>query len=294
MPNEFIIYPAEAPEGNDPGSAEGSLAPKIERECLPDEVLPVFESDQGFSASLPHTLNTYGGENTITQDQTVHVRFVPLVGNLNLDPVVASLADTAEGQVRVDLPEEVYQRPDIYRVQFARIKEGAPVAHMSESLLQVKPTSFGTSPAAGPPTVYSIRQRLFDLSPDDNELLDEVEFRTDQVMEAMAWPIHTFNDQLPRDGGTYISANFPWTNKWADATVGRLLWTAANNFRRNQLNVQGGSIAINDKNREKEYLKEAKELMLSFQSWVGQEKYAKSALNAYGGVYSQYVRGSTI
>lgn len=185
------------------------------------------------------------------------------------DPVSPAL-----GLVRADLPPAAVERAGIYELNWAVLDEnGTPVA-VDRGLLSVEKSMFAHDALTvarnqGPPTIQEIRMRLMDSSATENLLLDDVEFKDEQILQAVARPIELWNE-TPPPIKTFTTRDFPFRGAWMDGIVGQLYTTAAAHYRRNVMRQSVGGGA--DKDKEREYMAEGQRLWQGYQQWLMSKK----------------------
>jgi len=140
-------------------------------------------------------------------------------------------------------------------------------------------------------TIPEIRLALADEMPEDNYLLDAVEFQDYQIMAAIRRPIELWNSLPPLDQryGFNIQ-NFPYRYYWMQMTISCLLEMAAHNKLRNDIPLSGGGIDTRDAWQHKEYHAKAQEMKSEFKDWAQSVKASLSVMDAWGTVHSDYYR----
>ena len=93
-----------------------------------------------------------------------------------------------------------------------------------------------------------VRAFLFDRCAEDNRLLASVQFRDDQIMNAMQLAVDEFNSTPPLVA-YYTTVNFPWKTEWLKGTAAYLLRSEALRQVRNQASYQTGTVTVNDSDK---------------------------------------------
>jgi len=176
--------------------------------------------------------------------------------------------------VRATLTNKMVDRPGIYNLSWAVLDEnGRPVA-VDRGIMTVERSLFPLDEAqahkdAGPPSLQEIRMRLMDSSPSENMLLDDVEFKDEQILLAIFEPVRYWNE-TPPPIRKYNTRTFPFRGAWVTGIMAQLHMMAAAHYRRNVLRsaVGGGS----DLDREREYMAEGMRLWQEYQAWVSNKK----------------------
>ncbi len=226
------------------------------------------------------------------EDQVV-VRYVPLGQTLNQDgcggllpiSVEATIHDAATGKIRISIPSVVMQEPGIYNCDFGFYRGGS-LRVVNRAMLSVEHTLFVNSPQAlraGIPTINELRGQIMDTA-GDNVRLENVEFSDQQLLDALVWPIQDFNEKSPNLGYTFDTTNFPYRAQWLDATIGRLYQTAAAWYRRNKMQGQGGGVALDELNRDKDYTTAAQMHMQNWNNFRDSKKVELNAKQWFGSV----------
>lgn len=202
--------------------------------------------------------------------------------------------DAAAGVVRVELSEDVTAHAGLYELSWAVVDDAGRPIVVDRGLLSVERSLFSSNALAlyknlGPPTLQELRMLMMDSSRNENVLLDDVEFKDDQLLLAIIEPVRYWNEQPPPIR-TYTTRTFPFRGAWAAAILGRLHLMAASHYRRNVLPHSAGGTAINDKAKEKEYLEEGRRLWEEYKDWVSKKKveinlrlFAGENVSAYSG-----------
>lgn len=141
----------------------------------------------------------------------------------------------------------------------------------------------------GPPSLAEVRLHLRDY-PENNMLLDEYEFDESEIALAIVRPIEYFNERPPPLSQRYSTTDFPYRYYWLEGICWQLFLSAANWYRRNRMPYQAGGLAVDDTNKEKEYLQAAQIYGQSYQDWVKLEKVRINMEAGFGCFGSDYGR----
>jgi hypothetical protein len=133
-----------------------------------------------------------------------------------------------------------------------------------------------------PLSMVEIRTFLRDRTPDDNYLLNDVQFSDSDIAAAITWPVDQWNE-TPPPVGTYTPATFPYRRHWLIAAAAHLLKSAAYNYARNDLQYNAGGTAVNDKNKHKLYMELSRDLQSEWENWMINKKIEINVDMAYGG-----------
>ena len=172
------------------------------------------------------------------------------------------------------------------------VKDGDTIVATDMSLMWIERSLF-VDPMVddtfhkGPPGVQNLRMALLDF-PESNLLLDDYEFKIDQLMHALTWPVTTWNSTPPPLRPALDTRDFPFRNEWTQATCGILFRHAAHGYRRNHLPYSAGGVSVDDHNKETQYL-QASELVLSeYKDFVRYKKLEINTSLCTGSVNSIY------
>jgi hypothetical protein len=279
--------------------------------------LKAFLVDQGVQATLEHTLRDRTGnpvdlttwfgtssDSLSSSSQSSSSRGVRLRVKEWLGESLSSLRNpvwevTGEvvsaqgGTVRATLDAETVARAGIYELNWAVVDgDGEPVL-VDRGILSVEKSMFAPDLTVvkknlGPPTLQEVRMRMMDSSASENLLLDDVEFRDEQILLALSEPVREWNESLPPIK-TFTTRDFPFRGAWITGALGQLHLMAANHYRRNRLQHQAGGVSVDDKNKEREYLAEGQRLWDKYTTWMTNKKVSINMKLVVGNVHSIYV-----
>ena len=95
-------------------------------------------------------------------------------------------------------------------------------------------------------TVENIRMWIFDRSASDNELLDDLEFTDEEIVNAMQHAAREYNSIFPRTICVDPSRLPDKTNMFFEATAEALYKMRLHSLRRNNFEYKGGNVSVND------------------------------------------------
>ena len=180
-----------------------------------------------------------------------------------------TIIDGDTGQVTVTIPASKLRKPGIYLGEIVAYNEDGEREASMFRYLEVAPTLEYTS--CGAITIPEIRLIMWDQCPDDNTLLDDVEFTDLQIVHAIRRPIDLWNETSP-DVRSFTPQSFPFREHWMICTVGFLMRTAAHHYRRNNMTYNAGGQAINDKDKAPEYEAIANARISEYKEWMKNKK----------------------
>lgn len=195
-----------------------------------------------------------------------------------------------EGIVRLQVNPLLAGRPGLFRIEWGIFDRLNRLIAVDHSLVSVEFNSFGERlPEVRPPTIKELQMWIMDSAPNENFLLDDVEFTPEQILLALAWPIERWNE-LPPHTRTYSSADFPFRHIWMLGTVSKLYEMAAHHYRRNFLPTSGGGVSVPDKGKERDYLAESMRLRQEFEAMLHAKKLQQNVSRCFGVFVSPYFR----
>jgi hypothetical protein len=122
------------------------------------------------------------------------------------------------------------------------------------------------------PSLEDVRRKLDDFV-SKNDLLQQVEFSSDDIVNAMIRPVSLFNSTPPKlKRRTFTVATFPYYDEWVLGTASELLRIAAFHYTRNKLLSQHGGISGDEKQRDRDYLQLSELYRREYKNWIYLEK----------------------
>lgn len=188
-----------------------------------------------------------------------------------------------------NIPADKAYKPGLYLGDILMANELGAIVYVKHVYIEIDQNLTDQTFMDGPLTIAEIRLALRDSCPEDNYLLDSVEFSNREIVYAIKRPIDFFNNQPP-NLGNFTYTNFPYRWWWTEATIAHLLQIAAANLRRNALPSSAGGLQVDDKGPKANiYEQIAMQKLQSYAQWVDAKKIE---LNIDGG-YS-YVSGEWV
>jgi hypothetical protein len=213
--------------------------------------------------------------------------------NPNWELTVTS-PDPVNGVLQAVLPANLVENSGLYRISWGVFSSKDKLLGVDDSFVLVERSLFPSDTQTlfadfGPPTIKEIRQQIMDSSASENILLDDVEFSDDQILHAMTKPVEDWNLMSPPISSAYhTTRSFPYREPWLRAIAGHLHVMSANHYRRNRLAHQAGGVAIDDKNKEREYMAEGQRLLQEYAVWCQTKKIEINTKLIYGIQESSY------
>lgn len=204
------------------------------------------------------------------------------------------IVTAATGSVKAHaLPDAITRHPGVYMEEWALFSTDNRLIFSNQAVCFVGRGLFGITSSPnnwnlGPPTVSEIRLSLRDNSPSDNLLLDDIEFDAAEITQSVLRPIQFWNETPPPLRPLYTTKTFPHRELWLKGIQAYLLQIAAANYRRNHLPYNAGGIAVDDKNKAREYDQYAHMMMQDFRNMVQAKKVEINIAQFSGAVSSNY------
>jgi hypothetical protein len=210
--------------------------------------------------------------------------------------------DARNGLLQIPLPDYVWNLPCIYTFHLAiGHRESFTIADTpiyiapGKGVVLVEWTPFvkhstGIMLPRVVPALEDIRRKLDDFV-GKNDLLGQVEFSADDIVNAMIRPVSFFNELPPRlRRFEYTVATFPYYENWVTGTAAELLQLAVVHYTRNKLLSSHGGLQGDEKARDREYQQLAMFYKKEFQEWA---RFKKHQLNysrgqGWGTLFSEY------
>lgn len=213
-----------------------------------------------------------------------------------LADIEGAFFNAAAGVVRAKLPVTVTENNCIAMGNWGITLPSGELMHTTSFYIVVERNQFGTSNMnnnSGLPSIAEVRSRLRDSSPEDNPLLNTLEFDTSEICDSMIRCVQYWNTMQPRVSRTFNTTNFLNPAVLLDGIMGELYSLAAKHYRRNQLAYTAGGLSIDDKNKAQEYEIIGDKMLQGYLNWV---KMTKVQINkeawdgSFGSGYSSYGR----
>lgn len=271
-------------------------------------LLWTFKNPQGEPINLRDCLNACSEQSVSSQSEAfdvvgdrvgcVTLRMRELSG---MDPyndpiftIAAEIVDDVGGVVRSDpLPEALVRAAGIYTEEWGFFASESRMLFSNQCCTFVRRGLFGIQGPeanwnAGPPTIEEIRLSMRDNSGEDNFLLNEVEFDAAEIAQAVLRPVMYWNETPPPLRPMLTTKTFPFREMWLLGTQAYLLETAAHHYRRNQLAYNAGGVAVDDKNKERQYLESSNRLLMQFREMLRAKKIEMNIAMFNGAIGSPY------
>ena len=207
--------------------------------------------------------------------------------------VDVDIVTAATGSVKAySLPDAITRYPGVYMEEWALFSDDCRLIFSNQAVCFVGRGLFGISSDGsqwnlGPPTVSEIRLSMRDNAPNDNLLLDDIEFDAAEITQSVLRPLQFWNE-TPPPIGVLTTKTFPFRELWLKGIQAYLMQIAAANYRRNHLAYNAGGVAVDDKNKARDYTGYANALMQDFRDMVQAKKVEINIAGFSGTVTSNY------
>ena len=197
------------------------------------------------------------------------------------------------GVVRFNLTEALVAKAGVYQLSICLSDQNNHTIKVENPILWVERSLFTLDADdrrfnSGPPTINEIRMAIQDCGAAENLLLDDIEFKDDQLAAAAARPLQYWNEIPPPIRPLVDTRCFPFREHWMQAVIGHLFVMAAHHYRRNQLPSNAGGINVDDMNKEGPYLKMGLQMLDDWKQFVLAKKLEINMANMMGNVKSAY------
>lgn len=206
--------------------------------------------------------------------------------------VVGATVNAETGVVRATLEEAMVEHSAIYELNWAVLNSDSRPVVVDRSIMSVERSMFPVEirkvyKGLGPPTLQEVRMRMMDSSRNENLLLDDIEFKDEQIMLAMWEPIRLWNESPPPVRPLHTTRTFPFRGAWVTGVMGQLHLMMAAHFRRNVMRSASGGMT--DKDKEREYMAEGMRLWNEYSMWMQTKKVELNLKTFAGANPSPYV-----
>ena len=192
----------------------------------------------------------------------------------------ADVIDAQAGLVEFDYsPVAVTKRSGVFTAE-AQIWEDGVIRKIYPFFLIINPSlSGGASDSNQTLSIAEIRMTLRDVDPESNFLLDELDFKTNEIALMIRRAVDYWNE-IPPPLGSYKTTNFPWRYHLSIGVIGLLHQTASIYKMRNNLDYSAGGVTVADTIKWQQYENIGTRMWDTYREWVRNKKIQ---LNIEGG-----------
>lgn len=164
-------------------------------------------------------------------------------------------------------------------VRYSDTDRKTPI-NVIRTYLEVDINNLNATPAT-PLSISEMRLILRDECPDQNYLLDDVDYTNKEIVKALQDVVDTWNDTAPRTIA-HSYATFPYRKRWSEGAMGLLLERKGRQMYRNHLSYSAGGVSVDDTSRYQVYMQDGERMWARFLAWMGAEKRRIDIENAFG------------
>lgn len=198
------------------------------------------------------------------------------------EEIVGEVLDARQGLVRARLTAKCVEQPGVYILEWAAYNPDGEMELVEQGSLIVNRGLTGDRRYAGAPSVSEIRTHMRDSGPEDNYLLDTVEFDLAELAACIERPVQLWNNTLEFVPRKYNTTTFPYREQWLNAIIGYLHLLASINYDRNLQAYSAGGTSMQDKNKGPGYAQKGMALLAEYKDWVKQRKGQINLEAAFG------------
>lgn len=198
-------------------------------------------------------------------------------GNIKL---LGSLTDNNLIQFQVD--NKVSCVAGIYLATITLRNSTDPSRNISGNcFFEVEPNTLFESGQVGPLSISELRLVLRDEVPEQNFLLDDLDFTDKEVAKAIVDAVEEWNE-TPPNIISYTPSSFPWRRYWCKGALGLLLTRKSRWMLRNHLPTQGGGISMDDMGKWRDYIAVGEAMLQEWRDFVTRKKLEANLASGYG------------
>ena len=205
----------------------------------------------------------------------------------------ADVIDAANGVISFDYSPttKFTRRAGVFTAE-AQVWEDDVLRKVYPFFLIVTPTLGGnSSDTMQSLSVAEIRMTLRDSDGASNFLLDELDFKTNEIALMIRRAVDYWNE-IPPPLQSYNSSNFPWRYHLSLGVAGLLHQMASIHKMRNNLDYTAGGVTVADTIKWQQYENIGNRLWDEYRKWVRDKKYQLNIEGGFAHMGSGYQRQS--
>lgn len=199
-----------------------------------------------------------------------------------------SITDAITGTVEVSLTKGDMNYGGVFIAELVALDASSDALHRSSLYLNVDLSLQKVDNTFAPLTIPDLRLSLFDRDPNDNCLLEALEFTDSTLAYCLRRPIDIYNELPPLGSTSYTPDTFPYRANWITGALAEVYKIAARKLIRNEFPVQASGISIDDKQRSQAYVQWGAQLAQEFDMWARERKYHESVNSCFGSTSNPY------
>lgn len=196
--------------------------------------------------------------------------------------IEGEVLEARNGLVRARLTSVCTELPGVYILEWSAYSAENELSLIDQGSMIVNRGLSGDRRYAGAPSVSDIRTHMRDSGPEDNYLIDSVEFDLAELAACIERPVQLWNNILEFVPRKYNTTTFPFREQWLNAIIGYLHLLAAVNYDRNLQAYSAGGTSMQDKNKGPVYTQKGMALIAEYKDWVKQRKGQINLEQAFG------------
>jgi len=200
----------------------------------------------------------------------------------DLEKPLEIYGEAVDGQVLIDIEPCDICYPGQYLAQIVLILDGE-IRYSFPFYIEAMPSLSWTF--SGPLTIAEVRLWTRDHDPEMNDLLDEVEYKDNEIIAAIRRGVDLWNSIPPiLSAHRYNPTNFPqeYRSQWIDVTIGFLKTIAADWYDRNHLQYQADGVTVDDRNKGPAYRQDGYARINEYKAWLKDIKVSLNMNGAWG------------
>jgi hypothetical protein len=203
----------------------------------------------------------------------------------------ADIVDAQNGVVEFDYSptNKFTQRAGIFTAE-AQVWQDGVIRKIYPFFLIVNPSLSGSAnDTMQSLSIAEIRMTLRDVDPEGNFLLDELDFKTNEIALMVRRAVDYWNE-IPPPLAVYTPTNFPWRYHLSLGVVGLLHQMASIHKMRNNLDYSAGGVTVADTIKWQQYENIGTRVWDEYRAWVRSKKYQLNIEGGYLQLQSGYQR----
>lgn len=266
--------------------AEGSVA-QYNTPASTSMGTPIIKTITGVPTNLTVKLSEdVYGEIPYTVPEDCTVKFVAKESKDTTEYLIREDATVNDdGTISVNLNSDHTKKSGLFPAAVVVLdKDGRIVSEHSMYLCVDQGLNYDAQPGSDPVTIADVRMALMDHSPEDNTLLDDLEFSDLQIIAAIKRPVNEWNE-TPPDIRRYTYSNFPWREFWLKGACAYLLEAAAHRYNRNTMPHNASGLSMDTMNKGTLYMGAAVALKQEWKSFIMAKKTEINMADCWGVTY---------
>ena len=203
---------------------------------------------------------------------------------------------TADGKVTLELgPAEVNYNNGVWYAEFKTYKADGTLPHDYRAYVEIRKGTDGSCDSdPNTITVLDVRMAIMDVSPEANQLLDDLEFSDVQILAAVQRCIDEWEETPPSLGIHYNSRTFPYREHLIKGVVGYLMQQIAYKYTRNRMQYNAAGLTLDTNDKGPQYIMLAQNARAEWLRFVNGKKTELNMAECFGTVDIPFFGGHGI